>query len=132
MYKILEHTADIGIEVESLNLEKAFEEAALAMISLSIDINKVDKTIKKNFNLSAENYDSLLVKFLSEILYLFDAEQFVPGYARVKINGLTLNAELVGEKYNREKHGSYLVIKAVTYHMLMVDKTGRLRVLFDI
>jgi len=132
MYKILEHTADVGIEVESLNLEKAFEEAALAMISLSIDINKVDKTIKKNFNLSAENYDSLLVKFLSEILYLFDAEQFVPGYVKVKINNLTLNAELEGEKYNREKHGSYLVIKAVTYHMLMVDKTGRLRVLFDI
>jgi len=132
MYKILEHTADVGIEVESLNLEKAFEEAALAMISLSIDINKVDKKIKKNFNLSAENYDSLLVKFLSEILYLFDAEQFVPGYVKVKINNLTLNAELEGEKYNREKHGSYLVIKAVTYHMLMVDKTGRLRVLFDI
>ncbi len=132
MYKILEHTADIGIEVESLNLEKAFEEAALAMISLSIDINKVDKTIKKNFNLSAENYDSLLVKFLSEILYLFDAEQFVPRYVKVKINGLTLNAELEGEKYNREKHGSYLVIKAVTYHMLMVDQAGRLRVLFDI
>jgi len=132
MYKILEHTADVGIEVESLNLEKAFEEAALAMISLSIDINKVDKKIKKNFNLSAENYDSLLVKFLSEILYLFDAEQFVPGYVKVKINNLTLNAEIEGEKYNREKHGSYLVIKAVTYHMLMVDKTGRLRVLFDI
>jgi len=132
MYKILEHTADVGIEVESLNLEKAFEEAALAMISLSIDINKVDKKIKKNFNISAENYDSLLVKFLSEILYLFDAEQFVPGYVKVKINNLTLNAELEGEKYNREKHGSYLVIKAVTYHMLMVDKTGRLRVLFDI
>ena len=82
--------------------------------------------------MKSDSLDSLLVKFLSEILYLFDAEQYVPKSVKVKIKNLELNAILNGEKYNRKKHGSYLVVKAVTYYMLNVDLSGKLRVLFDI
>jgi len=132
MYRIFEHTADIGIEVESTDLERAFEEAAIAMVSLSVNIENVERKIKKKVEISSTDYDSLLVKFLSEILYLLDAENFVPKLAKVKIENFNLSADLEGENYSREKHGSLLAIKAVTYHMINVDPSGRLRVIFDI
>lgn len=132
MYRIFEHTADIGIEVESTDLERAFEEAAIAMVSLSVNIENVERKIKKELKISSDDYDSLLVKFLSEILYLLDAENFVPKSAKVKIENFNLSADLEGENYRRDKHGSMLAIKAVTYHMINVDPSGKLRVIFDI
>lgn len=132
MYKILDHTADIGIEVINENLEKALEEAAVAMISLSVDLNKVEEKIKKIVEMDFLDYESMVVKYLNEILYLFDAENFVMKRAKVKITEKKLFSELYGENYSREKHGSMLVIKAVTYHMIEVDPKGKIRVLFDI
>ncbi|MDP8011254.1 MAG: archease [Thermoplasmata archaeon] len=132
MYKVFEHTADIGIEVESENIERAFEEAAYAMISLSVNIENVNVKEKREIKINANSLESLLVKFLNEILYLFDAEQFVTKMTKVRIQNLDLYSELSGEKYDRSRHGSYLVIKAVTYHMIAVDPSGKLRVIFDI
>jgi len=132
MYKIFEHTADVGIEVESDSLEHAFEEAALGMFDLMIDVKNVDCVEKKVVEIDAKDLDSLLVKFLSELLYLLDSENFVICDVYVKLYGNKLIAELKGEKYSRDKHGSKAVIKAVTYHMLNVDPSGKIRVLFDI
>ncbi len=132
MYKIFEHTADVGIEVESDSLEHAFEEAALAMFNIMVDVKNVKCLEKKIFEIEAQDLDSLLVKFLSELLYFLDAENFVLCDAYVKIIGLKIMAEIKGEKYSRERHGSKAVIKAVTYHMLSVDPSGKIRVIFDI
>ncbi len=132
MIKIFEHTADIGLEVESENLEKAFSEAAFGLMSLMVDIENVTCIERKKFEIEAEDLESLLVKFLSEILYVFDAENFVFSNLKVIISGNKLTANLCGERYVREKHGSKMSVKAVTYHLLYVDPKGKLRVIFDI
>lgn len=132
MIRIIEHTADIGIEVESEGLENAFSEAATALVSLMVSIENVSCSEIKEIEIESHDLESLLVKFLSEILYLFDAESFVFSRVEVRIDGTRLRASLCGEKYSRERHGSKLNVKAVTYHMLSVEKSGKLRVLFDI
>jgi len=132
MIKIIEHTADIGLEIDSENLDLAFSEAAKGLTSLMVDVENVKCKKKIILKLESEDLESLLVKFLSEILYLFDAESLVFSEADVKIIGKVLTAKLCGEKYSRERHGSKLNVKAVTYHMLKVDPIGKIRVIFDI
>ncbi|MGC8992714.1 MAG: archease [Thermoplasmata archaeon] len=132
MYEIVEHTADIGLKIKSDSLENAFREAALGMLSLMIDIEKVEKKFSVDVNIKADNLESLLVRFLTEILYIFEVERFVYSDLKVEIKDNSLNAELFGENYNRSKHGSKLLIKAVTYHMISVKENGEIFIIFDI
>ncbi|MBD6955695.1 MAG: archease [Thermoplasmatales archaeon] len=132
MIRIIEHTADIGIEVEGKNLEDAFSEAAIGLTSLMVYFEKILCIERREIRIESSDIESLLVKFLSEILYLFDAESMVFSSFEVKIEGNSLKAILCGERYSREKHGSKLNVKAVTYHMLQVDPSGKVRVIFDI
>ena len=133
-YEIFEHTADIGIIAHGLTLEEAFENAAKGMFSL-ISPKKIEKKEKKLIEVHREGDDEqLVVDFLSELLYIHDVENYVFGEFNVKINDV-LTAEAWGEKYNREKHGYGIEIKAVTYHLLDIKKDEKgfhITVLFDI
>ncbi len=135
MYKIFEHTADIGIEAYGKNLEEAFENAAKGMFSIITNGGKIEEKIEKDIEINREEDDEmLLVDWLSELIYLYDVEKLVFGNFKVKIDG-KLNAIAYGEKYDRSKHGYGIEIKAVTYHMLEIKRNKKgfvIRVLFDI
>ncbi len=135
MFRIIEHTADIGIEAYGKTLEEAFENAAKGMFSIMTGGGKIEskivREIKIPFDMDAEQ---LLVDWLSELLYIRDVEHLVFGEFDVKIDK-ELVGKAYGEEYSIEKHGYGMEIKAVTYHMLEVkkDKKGYVvRCLFDI
>jgi SHS2 domain-containing protein len=68
---------------------------------------------------------SLLVNWLSEILYLFDAEGWL--FRDFQFDALTergLTAVARGEKFDRRKHQVKLLVKAVTYHQLDLMETA--------
>ncbi|KAA0003471.1 MAG: archease [Thermoplasmata archaeon] len=134
-YEIFEHTADIGIIAHGLTLEKAFENVAKGMFSIITNKGKIERKEKKIIEISREgDNEQLVVDFLSELLYIHDVENYVFGEFNVKINNV-LTAEAWGEKYNREKHGYGIEIKAVTYHLLAIkedEKGFHITVLFDI
>ncbi len=134
-YKILEHTADVGIEAEGRTLEKAFENVASGMLSLMIDPEKVSE--KESYSLKVKGRDEkeLLVAFLSELLYKYEVNDILP--KRVDISLLTnkdLKAEVYGEKIDLKRHTIDTQIKAATYHQLAIEKNKnwRIRVIFDI
>ena len=135
MYKIIEHTADVGIEARGRNLEEAFEEAAKGMFAIITDDGKIDCKVERNIEIPFEDDEEmLLVDWLTELLYINDVESLVFGDFDVKI-GEKLVGIAYGEEYDRKKHGYGVEIKAVTYHMLEIkrDKKGVvIKVLFDI
>jgi len=135
MYKIVEHTADVGIEAYGRSLEEAFENAAKGMFAIITNKSKIDNIISKKIEIKNEGDDELLlVDWLNELLYIHDVEGLVFGEFDVSIDE-KLVAYAFGEEYNRQKHGYGVEIKAVTYHMLEIkrDKKGvKIKVLFDI
>ena len=135
MYRIIEHTADVGIEAEGRNLEEAFEETAKGMFAIITDGSKIEAREERRIEIPNEgDEEMLLVDWLSELLYIHDVEGLVFGEFNVSI-GEKLVGIAYGEEYSREKHGYGVEIKAVTYHMLEIkrDKKGVLiKVLFDI
>jgi SHS2 domain-containing protein len=133
MHEIIEHTADIGLIAKADTFTHTLDELALAMFELMLDIKKVEPKYKINIKINYENLEELVVDFLSELIYQFDANHFVPCTIKTKIGNKELNVSLTGEKYDRKKHGSKLEIKAATYHMLSIDPlNNEIKILFDI
>ncbi len=133
---ILEHPADIGIEAYGKNLKEAFEQSAVALISFILDASKIDSTELKSIEIFASDHEQLLVKWLSEILFLYDGENFVTNSFEIeKLTSKYLKAKVKGEKFNNCKHPTKLDVKAITYHQIIVEENehgGLIRVYLDI
>ncbi|MFL2940124.1 MAG: archease [Candidatus Poseidoniales archaeon] len=137
MRKNFEHTADIGIEVESSNLSEAFEEVSLSFSEIITGGNLPKSSLSKEVNLEADNLDSLLVDFMSYLIVLFDTDFFITGSARLEISNnhnFSLRGNLMGETYDQDTHGYGVEIKAISYHLLVVEEgpPARLRVILDL
>src|SRR5207245_11596579 len=67
----------------------------------------------------------LLVNWLSEILYLFDADGWVfRGFEVRSLTDRSISAVSRGEKFAPARHQVNLLVKAVTYHQLALEKTA--------
>lgn len=76
-YRILDHAADAKLRAFGASLEEAFANAGLGLASLMTDWEKVDPRVAHDAAVEAPDVEGLLVRFLSEILYLSDAKSFV-------------------------------------------------------
>lgn len=140
MYRILSHTADIGLELEAETLESLFREAAEGWRALVLEDSPVQGRQRRRLHLESTNLEDLLVQWLDELNYLLATEGWVPAAVRtIRLNQEAgrwqLNAILTGEPFDPERHYIYFDIKGVTYHQLnIVQKQGgyRTRVIFDI
>ena len=137
MRKNFEHTADIGIEVKSSNLSEAFQEVSLSFSEIITGGNLPKDSISKEVSIEADNLDSLLVDFMSYLIVLFDTDFFITGSAKLKIsknNKFSLKGNLMGETYNQDIHGYGVEIKAISYHLLLVEEgpPAHLRVILDL
>lgn len=135
-YVLLDHPADVGIEAFGKDLAGAFEQAALALMSVILDPDKIDCTQSRAITLEGADPPHLLVRWLTEILYLYDGQSFAAGKFIISDLTLTrLGATIVGEPFDERKHAPRLDVKAITYHQLLVEEvaTGaRIRVFLDI
>lgn len=90
-FRIVEHTADIGIEVEAGSLEELFAGAAAGMFSIIVDPETVTAVISRDITLHAADLEELMFAWLNELLYLLYAEALVPSRFEVKrIDGTDL------------------------------------------
>ena len=124
MRKIFEHTADAGIKVESNTLNEAFNELSLSFTEIVTGGNLTTKQKSYEVNLVSEDLDSLLVRFVSHLIFLFDTKNFLPASAEVDIvisESCEINGQLLGDSYDQEKHGYGVEVKAVSYHMLEIS-----------
>ncbi len=123
MYSILEHPADLGIEARGKTLSGAFEEAALGLSSIIVDLDSVGAINDRTLAVDAEDAESLLVRWLSELLYLYDGEGFLTREVDIqRFSRTRLRANLRGDTYVEGKHRTMLDVKGVTYHQLQIQK----------
>ncbi|MFQ5454908.1 MAG: archease [Nitrospirota bacterium] len=115
--------SDAAVEVIGESIEDLFETAAIAMFEVMVDTANIRKRIGKRIYLKAEEIDGLLFDWLSQLVYLKDAEGlFCSGY-NIDIkqkDGFVLCAEISGEDIDPERHELKTDVKAVTYHKFEV------------
>jgi protein archease len=127
-YRILPHTADGKFQAYGRTLDEAFGNAALALASLMWDWERIAPRVRHFFHVKGIDREQLLVKFLSEIIYLLETKRFLLGRVRgVRLRsefaGLSLEALLEGEELS-ETHELYGSVKAVTYNDLKIEECG--------
>jgi SHS2 domain-containing protein len=121
-YKLISHTADIGISAKGKTLKEVFKNIALGMIDYVVDLKKVG--IKKTYTLKIKGIDkeSLLVNFLNELLNLIYIKNFLPKIVKViSIDENVLRIEVKGENI-KDKNKLLTEIKSATYHKIKLEK----------
>lgn len=141
-FEIIEHPADVGFLAFGATLTEMFENAALAMCSLSCAPEKIEASLEREIFSQGTDIELLLYEWLAEILAVADAEQIVCRrvdiiYFREPRNKISGEARGVmhGEKFDRERHSAGTYIKAVTLHQFLVEPTPtgfRARVFLDL
>ncbi|MDH3254954.1 MAG: archease [Acidobacteriota bacterium] len=139
-FRILDHTADIGIEVEAAEIGHLFADAARGFASCVTDLTTIEARHDRHFAVSSQGLDNLMVDWLDELLYTFEIDGQVFSQLDVDVlcagEKFRLEARAAGEHFDPERHPLKVPIKAVTYHELKVwrDEKGvwKARVIFDI
>ena len=125
MREIFEHTADAGIRAESPTLSEAFNEVSLAFTEIVTGGIIPDKNNNFKVEIESTTLDSLLVNYISYLIYLFDTENFLVSSADIDVKaGLSnkISGTLNGDFYDENKHGYGVEVKAVSYHMLEISE----------
>ena len=138
-YRLIEHTADVGIEATGRTLEELFRECLGALTDCLTRRRDIEPVDCFEVELAAPDLGQLLVDFLQESIFLYETVGVVFADARVAVRqdrgAWHLTAELVGEVHDPDRHGLGTLIKAVTYHQLRVERHDdgwRARVILDI
>jgi len=151
-FKFLEHTADIKFQAFGENLEKAFENAALALKKAISGETEILEKEEKKIRVEGKDFESLLYNFLEEFLFLVDAEDFLLSKVinleiskdisdkeslinkkkeirakkrrtNEKRGQLKLKAIISGDKANNYELTNK--VKAITYNEMFVKKQGK-------
>ena len=135
-YEVINHPADLGLRVFGETREDLFAAAARGMFDQITDLKSIRTKLRRSVTVEASNPEELLVRFLSELLYIFTGQELLLGKFKViKMDDRHLEAEAWGEKCFPSRHQLKTEIKAVTYHNLKIDhdEAGwRAEVLFDV
>ncbi len=125
MFEILEHTADIGFRAWGRSREEMFENAALALESVAVDVEEIEARTPYPIAAAGEDVESLLVNWLSEVLFYLDGRRVAMRRFRVEhLTATQVAGQGWGEPRDAEQPRSKLVVKGVTYHQLRIVRTG--------
>ena len=120
-------TADAGIIVTGRNIEELFADAAIGMTEIVVDLDGLEDRQEKRVELEAADVEQLFFDWLSEIIYLKDAERFLLKECRMEITfekRIRLQAVLNGDIIDQDRHKLKVDVKAVTLYRLRVEKTN--------
>jgi len=119
----IEHTADVGFEVEAPGLAELFERAGLAMLGVMVDLAGVEPRERVDITVEAEGLEELLHDFLTDLLVRVESTGFIAcELALDVVDARRVRGEAAGERIDRSRHGLYGLVKAVTYHQLAVEQ----------
>jgi SHS2 domain-containing protein len=104
-----------------------------------VNIDTIEKNIKKEIEISSEDLYSLLYDFLTELLIMMDSEYLIFSDFDIKIykkedeqkekkekneneEEYILKCVAYGEKLDKKKHEPKEEVKAITYHKMEIKK----------
>ncbi len=135
-YKHIDHTADAGLRIYGPSPATLFEHAAEGLFDIITDRRKVVAEAEKQVQVSATDWEALLVAWLSELNFLFLTERFLfKQFLVTEIAETRLEGSARGELLDLRRHEIYTEVKAVTYHGLFVrqdEKNWEAQVIFDL
>lgn len=124
-FEILEHTADMGFRVNAESFEQLLSAAGEALSSIVMDCSQARPLGSVEIAVQGEDRESLMVNFLSEVLFVLDGRRMALAKVVVTAAGAHgVSAALLGEARDIRRHPERHGVKAITYHQLSVRETA--------
>ena len=121
-YEQLEHTADLALRIYGRTLRELFANAAYAMFSQLTDLQRIALSVQREVEVEGIDYESVLVNWLNELLYLQDTRgEAYAAFAVHRLSRRRLQATVRGQP----TEDIYRIIKGATYHDLAIEETGK-------
>ena len=130
-FEEIEHTADWALRVWAPDLPQLFALAAQGMYGLMEIVLAQEGRSARTVEVEGIDNESLLVAFLSELLYASEMERLGFDCFAVHLSGERLQAQVEGAPIVRQKKE----IKAVTFHNLQIQERDGLfwvTIVFDV
>jgi SHS2 domain-containing protein len=110
-YRLLPHTADLRAEVRGADLGSLYGAAAALVRAVLVGDSAVQARETRRLDVAGADEAERFFRFVRELVYLFDAEGFLPAEVR------SVEPPVVaGEPFAAERHVGYHQLKAVTRH----------------
>jgi SHS2 domain-containing protein len=130
MYRWLEHTSELELEIEAATEPAVFAEALDAFAELVADEQSADSE-GRDLEVRGDDRESLLVAWLDELAFLAETEAFVPR----RVNAFELGDGMLRATVCGHVGDVRHLVKAVTLHRLLFapEESGwRARVVLDV
>ncbi len=132
-YEVLDHTADLMIRGYGRTLEECYANLAYGMFDQTVDLSDVKPVEERRIEAEGIDDEDALYSFLAELLFAEDCDGMVFCRFSVAIDGNRISCDCAGEKLDRSRMHIRGEIKAVTYHMMEIDREKpQVTVLFDV
>jgi len=132
-YILIDHTADMMVKAFGNTLEECFANAAYALFDQTVDLSDIGLSEETDIRVTGIDDEDRLYSFLSELLFIEDADNLILKDFTVSFDGDDVVCHARGETLDRTRHRIKSEVKAVTYHMMEIDRgTPSVTVLFDV
>lgn len=123
-YRILDHTGDIAILARAPTHELLYDALTRAFFEVMLDTRTVEPRHEVAVTVpDAVDAEDLVVRYLSELLYLHDAKDWLFRETRVvRLTATEIEALAIGETFDPDRHVIDRQVKAVTHHHLLLSQ----------
>jgi len=136
VYRELEHTADLRLEIWGFTWNGLLQHSAIALSDVITERRRIRPTAYCDFECRAERPDELVVALLRELLIRFETKDWLSHHIEIlRADNNALQVRSWGEPYQPKRHPIKTELKAVTYHGLELIRRWwgwRARIVFDI
>jgi len=127
-FEFFDHTADMGVRVRAGTLPDLFRcagkalYAAIGVLAVRRDASSVSQV---SFDLAAGDTANLLQDYLTRLLIVFESDHAVVSSVKfITLTDQRLIAGGIGKPLDPERCVFHREVKAITYHLLSVERTA--------
>jgi SHS2 domain-containing protein len=125
-FTFVDHTADVAVRLTGATLDDLFAAAAGALTAAITVPEAVVPRQSSTIALDASDLELLIVDWVGELLYRFETEQLLVADARPRVaergGRWHVDAEIFGERRDPARHPIKVLVKAVTFHGLRIER----------
>lgn len=135
-YSLIDHTADIGVEVQGEDFPALLKHAAEALFCVITDTSTVQPKSRFKIVIPSQKKEEMMRNWLEKLLYYFNIEDML--FSRFSVSASDHNhliAKSWGEVFDPKRHLIYTEIKGITYHQFEVSQSEAgwyARIIFDV
>jgi SHS2 domain-containing protein len=124
-YRTINRSSDLAVKIFGASQAELFANSGFALFDIMTQIDKVE--VKEHMTLEVEgaDRDDLMVNWMRELLYLYQGSGYLlKEFVVQEVKDTHIRGEVIGEKFDPDRHEIQREIRAVVSHQSRMEKTG--------